>query len=361
MKIGIIVQNMRIGGVRRLIADEMHELTARGHRVVLIYFEKDENAALVEDGLNREDCIHLPYPRMRGMRSLINLIVLLKKVRPDVVYTHMWFANTVGRVAAYLARVSKIFAFEHSIYDSVKPNRQFFIDRLLQRLSSAVIAVSEAVKDSLIAHGIDPARIEVIRNGVSLQRYATSASREVLRSQMNLPQHAFVFVFIGRLIKDKAVDLMLRAVARVPAVHASIVGIGPEEAALRSLAKELSIEERIHFLGARNDIPEVLKTSDALVLPSKREGFGIVAIEARAAGLPVILSDFGEATNLVSSGEQGYIIKSGNVEELTEAMTRLVEEPGIFQKFKAAATKGLTTYSIERHVSDLEALNEKYA
>lgn len=358
MKFVIIVQNMTVGGVSRLIVDEVNEMHRRGISVWLIVFEPEQagNTLRPECLIPPEQVIYIPFPRMRSIRGMLKLVRCLRVIQLDVVFTHMWFANTVGRFAALWTRVPRVFAFELSVYDSIKTKKQFFLDRLLQYGSSSIIAVSEAVRASLLRHGIHPRKIVVVHNGIDLGRYRIDTPRKDLRKKFGISENSFVYIFVGRLVGDKAVDILLAAIAKVPHVQLLIVGTGPEETALKHQSVQLGLEGRVHFLGSLVDVPELLHTVDALVLPSRREGLPLVVIEARAAGLPVVLTDFSASTEIIENGVQGLIVPRDDSEALAEALRALSEDRELYQRLSAAAPQGLERFSIQRHIDDLMAL-----
>jgi glycosyltransferase involved in cell wall biosynthesis len=214
-------------------------------------------------------------------------------------------------------------------------------------VSVRVVAVSSSVAESLYRHGIRRSRVVIIQNGIDLRPYRRGSARE--------PQEKFTFIFVGRLIGDKGVDIFLDALSEVSGVQARIVGTGPEEFALRERSRRLGVGERVHFLGARTDVSDLFATADALVLPSRREGFGLVIIEARAAGLPVILSDFPAASEIIENGVQGLIVPRGDAHALAGALAKLSQDRRLYRRLAASAPLGLDRFSIERHVGELMA------
>lgn len=349
MKIVILVQNLSVGGIQRLIVDEANELSRRGIETHIITFEKDRaaNSMTSELDLRKDRITFIDYPRMRDIGGFFSLVRALRRIRPDVVFTHHWFANTVGRLAASLAGIRKTFSFEHSIYDEVKSARQFLFDQLLQRLSQKVIAVSDSVKNSLIEHGIKARLIVVLPNGLNLSRYKRKA-HETKKKPLTA-------LFAGRLVRDKGADIFINALSQTERVEGVIAGDGPERERLESLTAKLGLGKRIRFLGTRDDIRELLASVDYLVVPSRREGFGLVIVEARAYGLPVIGTKIGGIPDLIKDGVNGLLIPPDNVSALAEAMRRLSDDS--FRTLLAQeAPKGIERYSIEKHVQALLAL-----
>lgn len=332
------------GGVQRLMVDEANELVRQGHDVWVVTFEKERvgDSIMGECVLSSEHIRLISFPRLRSVAGYRSLIALLREVTPDVLITHHWFANTVGRIAALFVRIPYVFSFEHSAYDRVKPTQQFLFDWALQRVSTRVVAVSPDVRKSLLRHRVASENIAVIRNGINLTRYAPVQDIE-----------GKPFLFIGRLVGDKNVDVLLRALARVPSTRLSIAGDGPEREALMQLAHTLDINDRVEFLGVRYDIPEILQNAQALVLPSRREGFGLVVIEALASGVPVIASETVAVHGVVRDGVNGACVPTGDVEALAQAMKRFVEEREYRSALARNATEHLECFSIATHCATL--------
>lgn len=178
------------------------------------------------------------------------------------------------------------------------------VEKMVAKLGNAVIADSDHTAEALRA--LNPkGTIHVVPSGVDLEE--TDA--------ISWPNKKTDFIFVGRFIKEKNVDLLVRAIAvlrhRGQKVSACLVGDGPERANIWTLIADLGLAEDIHMMGSLSDedLRECRKTSHVAVLPSRREGFGIVVLEAFAAGLPVVTIDHPQnaATQLVEHGRTGFI------------------------------------------------------
>lgn len=344
MKIAILVQNLARGGIQRLAVDEANECVRRGHEVWVITFEREaaENSFRDLVRIPADHLIVLPYARMRDVGSFFSLTHLLKRIAPDVLLTHHWFSNTVGRLAGFIARVPNILSFEHSVYDAMKPKRQFFYDRILQYLSNRIIAVSDTVRDSLVRNGIQPERVSVVPDGIDLSAFPRGT-----HDTLHTPP---VFLFVGRLVSDKCVDVLLRARAKESPALLRIAGDGPERGTLEALAEELGVKNRVEFLGTRRDISALIADSDCLILPSRREGFGLVLVEALASGIPVIASALPSLWNIVRNGENGLLVPPDDVSALQTAMDTICTDPILFKQLASRAHESAAPYTIERHV-----------
>lgn len=347
MKVMMMLQNMEVGGIQRLVVDDANELYRRGVDMRVVCFEREKGTGLASAlTVPREHIVYIPYARMRDVRAFFRLVRYVWAERPDVILTHHWFANTVGRLAGFLMRM-QVLAFEHSDYSSRYTRRQLFINRMLQVCSPRIIAVSESVRSALIRQGIDAHRIEVVPNGIDLARFSSIKKKS---------HSMFTFLFLGRLVEDKCVDDALRACANISNARLLIAGSGPQEGALRALAHELRLPERVSFLGARTDVETLLAEVDCVVLPSQREGFGLVAIEALASGIPAIVSDIANASGAVKDGINGFVVPVRDIHALSGAMTRIASRAEEYERLAANTRKSMERFSIQKHVDHLLAV-----
>jgi glycosyltransferase involved in cell wall biosynthesis len=194
--------------------------------------------------------------------------------------------------------------------------------RWAARQAAALITVSRALKDDLVELGISPERITVLRNGVDLQLFRPG-DRPLIRRELGLQRTTLLSV--GHLIPRKGHELVIRALSLVPALDLIIIGSGSERAALAALAKELGISARVRFV---TPLPQVelaryYSAADALVLASNREGWANVLLEAMACGTPVIATDVGGASEIVTSPEAGTLVRERTLEALARGIDYL--------------------------------------
>ncbi len=344
MRIALIINKFGIGGAERLALDEVAEFRRRGMKVQVITLrpqQKDDMA------LSRQvDALRgIPFRSLFDIRAWSELLPSLRAGHFDAVLTHLWFANTIGRIASKFSGIPRVISFEHNVYDRVKSSRQFFIDRLLQSWCTRIIAVSSVVRDSLVAHGIDEKRITVIPNGIDLERFHSTGTRDTERE--------FTFLFVGRLVEQKGVDVLLDALAQVPRGRLQVVGGGVLRASLEQKTRDLGLVSRVEFLGARRDIPQLLKQADCFVFPSRWEGYGLSLIEAAAAGLPIIASDLPAVRDLVDNGVEALLVAPEDRAALAKAMQTMMDDLALRARLAAAGRKKATEFSIARHVDRL--------
>ncbi|MBL1099740.1 glycosyltransferase [Streptomyces coffeae] len=240
-----------------------------------------------------------------GWSALPSLVRTIRSGGYDVVHTHLYRACVLGRTAARLAGVRAVIATEHALGERQidgRPLTAAVRTRYLatERLGAATVAVSAAVADRLREWGVPNQRIHLVPNGIDARHFRfASAARTAARARLGIPERAFVVGGVGRLVAGKRFDTALRAVAELPGARLLLVGEGPERAALEDLAARLGVAGRVRLLGERDGavapaddrpagLPGLLSAMDVLVSPSAEEAFGLAALEALAAGLPVL-------------------------------------------------------------------------
>jgi teichuronic acid biosynthesis glycosyltransferase TuaC len=190
------------------------------------------------------------------------------------------------------------------------------------RQSAGMITVCKALKDTLVELGIEPQRVDVLRNGVDLQLFQPIARAE-RRAELGLSGRTLLSV--GFLIPRKGHDLVIAALPMLPDVELLIAGEGPEEASLKALAARLNVHQRVRFLGAlpQARLRDYYGTADALVLASSREGWANVLLESMACGTPVVASNVWGTPEVVAAPEAGVLMAERTPEALAGAVRQL--------------------------------------
>lgn len=264
------------------------------------------NPGAVAEGLSADGVrvVHLGMAGNRDLTALPRLVRLIRAGGYDLVHTHLYRACVYGRLAARVAGVRAVVATEHSLGDSQMEGRDLTAGvRALylasERLGSATVAVSSTVADRLKRWGVPAPRIEVVPNGIDLDRFRFDPERrERTRRRLGLPPGAFVVGGVGRLAPGKRFDVLVQALTRLAEDHwLLLVGGGPEEHVLRRTAHEAGVAGRVLFTGERPyltdgspgpDLPSLTAAMDVFASPSAEEAFGLAAVEALASGLPVL-------------------------------------------------------------------------
>jgi glycosyltransferase involved in cell wall biosynthesis len=302
-------------------------------------------------------------PGIRRPFDLVRLERHLAAIRPTIVHTFLLTASLYGRLAAMLARVPVIIGTEVNIYER-KQARHVWAERLLLRGTDAVVASAESVRDFYVDQlRADPAKIDVIYNAVDWEQLATSASRDALRRTLGLPLDAPVAGIIARLTEQKGHRHLLAAVASTAAlanVHLIVVGDGELRQALEDEAARHGIAARVHFLGARRDLGDLLSVMDTFVMPSLWEGLPLSLVLAMGAGLPAVATRVAGIPEVLHDGETGLLVPPGDSAALAASLTRVFSEPGLARKLGAAAAASVRPrFGVDGYVKGVSALYDR--
>ncbi|WP_405840198.1 glycosyltransferase [Streptomyces sp. NBC_01518] len=264
------------------------------------------NPGAVADGLTADGVrvLHLGMTGNRDLAALPRLVRIIRTGGYDLVHTHLYRACVYGRLAARIAGVKAVVATEHSLGDSQMEGRHLSTGvRALylasERLGRSTVAVSPTVAERLKRWGVPGPRIEVVPNGIDLDRFRFDPVQRLrTRQRLGLPDGAYVVGGIGRLAAGKRFDVLVRALAQLPDDYwLLLVGGGTEENLLRRTAHDCGVADRVLFTGERPytpdgtpgpDLPSLTAAMDLLASPSPEEAFGLAVVEGLASGLPVL-------------------------------------------------------------------------
>jgi glycosyltransferase involved in cell wall biosynthesis len=291
--------------------------------------------------------------------SWIHLRRYIRELKPDLVQTWMFTANAYGRVAAISAGVPKIVASERCV-DSWKAPYQLAIDRQLARRTDAIIVNSQGVHDFYSAQGIAPHKLRLIHNGISPE-CDRSLSRAALLAELHLPGNARLMGAVGRLWPQKRMKDLIWATDLLKVVHDNthllIIGDGPQRKDLERFRERCNLEDKVHFLGARNDVPRLLPHFDLLMLASSFEGLSNAIMEAMVCALPVVATDIPGNRELVLHGQTGFLVQVGDRAGFSRYAYKILEDPELARRLGDAGRERVVShFSIEAMVHKHAAL-----
>jgi glycosyltransferase involved in cell wall biosynthesis len=295
-------------------------------------------------------------------RAVLRLAAIMRRERPLLIHSHMIHANLLARITRLFVKVPVLICTAHSITEGGRPRELAY--RLTDSLADITTQVSEAGKQRYIQVGaVPPHKIVCIPNGIDTSRFQPNPTvRQAVREQLGCAPEAFVWLTVGRLEPVKNHLELLCAFREVAAVHPHarllIAGQGPLQAAIEQRIAELGLAERVHLLGVRRDIPDLLNATDAFVLPSLWEGMPLTLLEASATALPIVATDVGGNAEVVLEGETGYLVPVKDTEALAQAMLRVMNlsEADRSAIGQAGRAQVVQNFDLERVVDRWEAL-----
>jgi glycosyltransferase involved in cell wall biosynthesis len=233
-------------------------------------------------------------------------------------------------IAALAGGRAPLVVTAHNLVPTGRVSR--LILQIIARRTAAWLAVSPAIAGGLEAQGISPEKIRTVSNGVDVDAFRLLPSRDSCREALDIASPSFAVGYIGRLAREKGADVLLRAAGRLPDVAFVIAGDGPERDALRREAPA-----NVRFAGRIADVRTVLAAVDALAIPSRQEGQGIVALEAMAAGVPIVASEVGGLAQTLSNGVTALLTPPEDAGQLADALMRLRDDADLRQSLTTQA------------------------
>jgi len=325
------------------------ELQKRGHELLLVCQKQTPlHSRAKEKGLAVEAV------RMRGdldFRAWVRVAGALRMFKPEVVHAHTGRGHAVGLGATFFQDV-QAFVVTRRVGTPLKIS---MVNRIkYSRLVSCFVAISEHVAGTLKLAGVPPARIRVIPSAVRLEEFAVdeAAGVDAARAGTGRPAETRVVLNVGSLSREKSQQDVLRVagiVARtLPSARFLIAGSGPLRHRLERISKDLEVDAVVRFLGFRDDVPALMRGASVFLFPSESEGLGSAALQAMAAGLPVVATESGGIRDIVKHGETGFLFAKRDVASMADAVVKLLREPDLAAEMGANARRKAADFSFER-------------
>lgn len=317
-------------------------------------------SALAELQDARVDFLGLRRRSRADLRPWVQLLRQLRDRRTDVLHAHKFGSNVWGTAIGRLAGVPVVIAHEHTWSYVGQPVRRILDRRLVSQASDAFLAVSNEDRRRMVEiEGIDPRDVLVMPNGIAPAR---PTGRDI-RDELGIPPEAPVIGTVGRLYRQKALHLLMRAAARLvrefPALQVLVVGDGPEHARLVALADTLRITPVVRWLGQRDDVPDILAALDVAVSSSNWEGSPLSVLEYMGAGLPTVATAVGGVPDLIVDGVHGRLVPPGEPIALAAAIAELLRAPQLAREMgRQARERQRDEFDLESLVRRLERLYE---
>lgn len=356
--IALVITDLDVGGAERAMVNLATRLDRRRWSPLVVALGSEGVLAGVvrQEGL---PCVCLGVDRRRPVRAVARLAWALRPHRPELVQSFLFHANVAARLAAPWAHrpwvVGGLRVAEH------RRHWHITLDRLTQRLAVGSVCVSRGVREFSERVGrLDPRRLTVIPNGIDPEPF--DRARAVPRETLGIPANAHLALAVGRLDAQKGIPDLLAAAERViaaePAWHLALAGDGPcRDWLLNQLAARPVLQGRVHWLGARDDVPGLLKSADVLVLASHWEGMPNAVLEAMAAGRAVVATDVEGTAELVLPGETGWLVAPRDPRALGLALIEAARNPGRCRDLgRNGRVRIAAEFSIDRTIAAYERL-----
>lgn len=347
-----------IGGAERELLGILESLPRYGYcPVVACPGDGPLVEELIRRSIPRKEVMFVPWRKLWGYlqrpAAIRGLRHVIEAEQPALLHVNdIWWVPQTLRAAT-----GRGISIAAHVRQEIEPSK---VSRYELRRVDLVIAISEQVRRSLQLGGVRPERVRVVYSGIDCSTLSSDDSGQQAKFRLGLPTDALVLGTVANLFSRKGYHVLLQALPRILAsvqqAHYLVVGKGDTEyeRRLQSLARELGVADRLHFVGFQSSVGPCLAAMDLYVHPALMEGFGIAVLEAMAMTRAVVATAVGGVPEIVRHGETGLLVPSGDSEALASAVIQLLTEPEQRARFgKAGRERVLKDFTVEAMVGQL--------
>jgi len=281
------------------------------------------------------------------------LIKLINEIKPDIIHTHLFQARFYTSIARFFTHKTLLITHKHNNVNLVKHNVFILLEMISIFFNDKVIAISNAVARSLMkVEFVSEKKIFVLHNGIDFQKFNKIADKKVISTNNDI-----IIGLVCRLEPQKGILYLLLAMkiilAKFPTAKLEIVGDGSLMNELIKFSKKIGISNSVKFFGKFADVIPFYKRMNVFVLPSIYEGFGIVLLEAMAAGVPVVATNVDGIKEVVTHGENGILVQPKDPQAIADAVIKIIENDQLTERFVMTGYKRAELFDIKEHVFKL--------
>ena len=370
-KISVIylIDEMRIlGGAEKNLLKIMTNIDHNRFRFFLYTFQSGPQMIRMLKQ-NNIKCVQIPYPTT--LPGLLKFFALCKKIRGqkiNILHSYFEGSDIWGTLLAKLAGIPIIISSKRDMGFS-KSKKVLMAYRFINPFVTKIISVSEAVRfQTHLQEKVNLKKIVTIYNGIDPDKFCNSKHKNIIKTELKLNGSSPIVSLLSNIRPIKGVEYFIyaasKAIKQFPETQFIIVGDcvpGQERLTyynkLKSLVKELKLENNLFFVGGRSDIPDVLSAIDISVLSSLSEGFSNTVIESMAAGKPLVVTDVGGNSEAVIHGKTGFVVPPKNINKLADAISVLLKDKKLAKSMGEAGRKrAKQLFSTEAMINKIEDL-----
>ena len=342
-----VIDDLEIGGAEKLLVTFADQARIHHIDLTVISLSSNYDQIVIDELTARGAKVHiLPARHLTDLKRLFQLCRFLSRGNFDLVHCHLLYANIIGSLCGWIARLPVITTLHSTMPDfgRFRGIKVLLESWIMRHLAADVIAVGYTVADANRKR-LRGLPIRVILNAVSIPGRISKVERDRLRMEITGSTSRPIVISVGRFAPPKGYPDLLAAIALLrsnfPNMLLLMVGDGPLYHEIHSLAAELGLGDQVIFSGFRNDVDQLLAASDIYISSSHWEGLPLATLEAMAAGLPVITTAVGDAPQIITS-EVGILVPPHQPSLLAEAIARLLDKPNEARSMGMAAREKAT-------------------
>jgi len=349
LKIVYLITGLDVGGAEMLLWQFLRNLDKKEFDLVVLSFIPTGNiGSLIEkEGIRVESLGIEKYLNEKNGKNIFSIFLrvlyvffvetprlyfFIKTEKPDILHSHLFHANLLGRLVGHLAGVPVVVSTIHNV-DFGGRLRELALS-YTNFLSDATIAISKNVSNKMIEKKVVPKdNLFVIQNGIDtdLSNIEYHKTRIKIREELNINNKKKVLISVGRLVKQKGYPILIDALKKLSLERDDFVSIilggGEDRESLEKMVIEVGLEKKVLFLGNKQNVREYLVASDIFVMPSLFEGLPLSLLEAMSCGLPVVATSVGGVPEVITDSSLGLLVEENNPEDLLGKIKYLLSLP----------------------------------
>lgn len=347
-------------------------LLDQGHHVdIACNIDREISPKLIDSGCKVFNVEFQRSPlKKENLSAFKKISKLIKNEKYDLVHTHTPIASAIVRLACKSNKKIKVFYTAHGFhFFKGAPLKNWIayypIEKWLSRYTDCLITINKEDYDTSINKRFKAGKIKLVHGvGINLNKFKqqNKAKKTQIRMEYGYNEKEFILFYAAALNHNKHQDLLIDVVSklkdRIPNIKLLLAGRGPSEINYKERAKQLGVENNIEFLGFRGDIPDLLMLSDIVVASSRREGLPVNIMEAMATGLPLVVTNVRGHRELVSNGENGFIIELDDVEGFANSIEELYKSEELKYEFGKKGIKLVQKYALENVLTEMQEIYE---
>jgi len=301
-----------------------------------------------------------------SLKSVQKLVRLVNQTESAIIHSHGYRANLYGRLSAIMAKKKHVCTMHVSLYDYIDTAPllrliYLIVERITSFVTKKVICISSTMVNDALRLGIGNRKILLIHNGVNIRRFHPEMDSAAEKKELGIVDRSPIIGTVGRMVSEKGQVYLVEALVHLknlfPQMICLFVGEGDLMPKLKSSAAELDVDDICHFTGTVEDIEKLYPLLDVFALPSLREPFGLVILEAMASGVSIVATNAGGPRDFIESGKNGMLALPGDSADLAAKISQLLSDN---EKREQIAMAGLLDvrdrFTIEKMVGKIESV-----
>jgi len=356
MKILHVINNLGSGGAEKLLEETLPVMNQYADiKVELLILTSKNN--VFEEKLNNSGIkiYNLEISNIYNPLNIFKIKKFIKNNNYDLIHVHLFPAFywvTIADLLNYKSEIPLVMT-EHNTHNRRRKYKFFkFVDKLIYNHIDKIISISKDTQSNLknwLDIGEKNNKFEIINNGIDIKKIQNAKPYKKNELIKEYNSGDVLVTMVGRFSEQKDQKTLIEAINDLPdKFHLLLVGRGTLKSYYENLVDDLDLNKRVHFLGFRNDIEKILKTSDIIVLSSNWEGFGLVAVEGMAAGKPLIASNVSGLRNIVK--DAGLLFEPKNTKQLTKLIKNLSEDQKFYDKISEKCLNRAESYDLKNMI-----------